>query len=150
MLFAFRVGVDIHDDTAILRWARRHQCILVCHDKHRDSKTRLELFPEVYRNGGQILRIAGRPDQDPLVSVGKVLVHIEEWREFFAHSDGTFLVAKCSTLAIPPDKMLAQVQGTFDMDRATGRKMIKPSPRRKRQPKESPGQIHMATPSDPQ
>jgi hypothetical protein len=78
------------------------------------------------------------------------LAHIEEWREFFAHSDGTFLVAKYKSEAIPPDKMLAQVQGMFDVERATGRKVIKPSRRQQRQPKESPSQIHMAIPSDPQ
>lgn len=130
--FAPRVGVDVTNDVAVLRWAREHGHILVCHDKHKDKKTRLELYPEIYHNGGKIIRIGGTPDQDPLVALGRILVHLDEWRDFFAQNDGMVVVAKDKIIYNPSDKLYSKVQGMFDTGRATGRKIIKPSRERKR------------------
>ena len=91
--FALHVDVDVRSDTAILRWAREHEHILVCHDKHRDKSTRLELYPELYERGGKIIRIAGDSSQDVLTAVGKILVHREKWTEWFAENDGEVIVA---------------------------------------------------------
>lgn len=129
--FALHVGVNVRDDTAIVRWARQHDRIFLCHDKHQDKRTRLELYPEIYYNGGKIIRIGGAPDQDPLVALGKILAHLDEWRDFFGANDGMVVVHKQGINYLPSDKLYARVQGAFDKDRATGRKVIKPSRERK-------------------
>lgn len=91
---ALRIGVNNRDDTEILKWARRHRCILVCHDRHRDRRTRIELYPEVYRNGGKIIEICGGPEQHPLTSLGKILAHREDWLAFFDDSSGVVSLTK--------------------------------------------------------
>ena len=90
---ALHEGVDVRSDTAILRWARQHGYILVCHDKHRDKSTRLELYPELYEHGGKIIRISGRPGQDEITALGKILVHREKWTSWFAENNGEVIVA---------------------------------------------------------
>ncbi len=90
--FAFRVGVNVRKDTDILRWARRQRYILVCHDKYRDKETQLELFPELYHNGGRIIRIGGEPGQDIYTSLGKILLHRQEWIDWFKENDGIVTV----------------------------------------------------------
>ena len=47
--FALHVDADERDDVALVRWARENCYILVCHDKHKDRTTRLELYPELNR-----------------------------------------------------------------------------------------------------
>ena len=91
--FALHVDVDVRSDTAILRWAREHEHILVCHDKHRDKSTRLELYPELYEQGGKIIRVTGDSSQNELTAVGKILVHREKWVAWFAENDGEVIVA---------------------------------------------------------
>lgn len=58
--FALHVEADERDDVALLRWARENDHILVCHDKHKDRSTRLELYPELRRNGGRIYEMVER------------------------------------------------------------------------------------------
>jgi hypothetical protein len=89
---ALRVDVNIRKDVDILRWARRHRYILVCHDKFKDRQTRLELYPEIYHNGGKIIQIGGGPSQDCYTSLGKILLHRSKWREFFSEYDGIVIV----------------------------------------------------------
>jgi hypothetical protein len=129
--FALRVGVDVTSDAAILRWAREHDYILVCHDRHKDRKTRLELYPEIYHNGGRIICVGGGPDQDPLVALGRILVHLDEWRDFFAQNDGIVVVHKTGMNVTPSYELYARVQGELDMERATGRRVIRPSRQRR-------------------
>lgn len=139
MEFAPRIkGADVTDDTALLRWARRRRYILVRHDKTRDKRTRLELYPEVYHHGGKIIRIGGGPDQDALIATGKILVHLDEWQEFFEENDGMVVVHKQGMRKLPSHALYAQVQGTLDAEQVTGRRVIKPSRPRKPQPKPPP------------
>ena len=86
--FALRVGVDVTNDTACLKWARRHRRILLCHDKHRDRDTRAELYPEIYRGGGRVIQISGGPGQDIYTSLGKLLLRREQWGEWFKEHQG--------------------------------------------------------------
>ncbi len=90
--FALRVGVNIRSDRDILRWARRHRYILVCHDKFKDKQARIELYPEIYHRGGRIIQIGGGPGQDPYTALGKVLVNRQKWIEFFNEHDGIVTV----------------------------------------------------------
>ena len=76
--FALQISADHRDDVALLRWARSNDHILVCHDKHKDRSTRLELYPELKANGGRILRITGNSSQDVLTALGKILVNREK------------------------------------------------------------------------
>lgn len=91
--FALRVGVNIRSDLSILRWARRHRYILVCHDKFRDNQTRIELYPELYHRGGRIIQIAGGPEQDPYRSLGKLLLYRDTWVEWFKDHDGIVILS---------------------------------------------------------
>ncbi len=138
MQFALRVDVDTTNDTAIVRWARDHDYMVVCHDKHRRRETRMELFPEVYKNGGKILRIGGEPSQDPLVSVGRILVHLEEWRQFFQENDGIVVLRKDGINYLRAEELYKKVQHLLDTERATGRKIIKPSREQPKRPRRVP------------
>ena len=44
-----------NDDTEYLVWARKHCYILVCHDKHRDTKTRYSFYSEMYYRERQVI-----------------------------------------------------------------------------------------------
>jgi hypothetical protein len=89
---AYRIDANIRSDTALIRWARRNRYIFVCHDRLRDRKTNQYVYPEIYHHGGKVIRIGGDPSQDPLTALGKVLLHREKWREFFAEHDGVAIV----------------------------------------------------------
>ena len=89
---ALSISADHRSDVDLLRWARMNDHILVCHDKHKDKSTRLELFPELKANGGRILRITGDSSQDVLTAVGKILVNREKWRSWFADNDGLVIL----------------------------------------------------------
>ena len=90
--FALNIDADERSDVALLRWARENGYILVCHDKHRDKSTRLELFPELHSNGGRILRITGDSSQEVLTAVGKILVNREKWRSWFIDNNGVVIL----------------------------------------------------------
>ena len=90
--WARQVNVNIRNDTSIVRWARRHRHIVLCHDKHKDRKTNQYLYPEIYHRGGKVIRIGGDSSQHPLTALGKLLAHREEWRAFFAQHDGIVTV----------------------------------------------------------
>jgi hypothetical protein len=74
----------IENDVEVLRYARRRRRIVVCHDRHRDRESELELFPEIYNNGGRILRIGGDSSQSLLLALGKVTVHYTSWSTWFS------------------------------------------------------------------
>lgn len=90
--FALRVGVNIRSDRGILRWARKNGYILVCHDKFKDRQTRVELYPELYLRGGQIIQIGGGPSQDPYTALGKLLVYRNTWVDWFKGNNGIVIV----------------------------------------------------------
>ena len=90
--FVLRVDANVRSDVSILRWARRHRYILVCHDKFRDKQTRIELYPELYKKGGRIIQIGGGPQQDPYKALGKLLVHRDTWVKWFNDHDGIVIV----------------------------------------------------------
>ena len=73
----------IENDVAVLRYARRRRRIVVCHDRHKDLESEMQLFPEIYNNGGRILRIGGDSSQPLVLALGKVLVHYDKWSEWF-------------------------------------------------------------------
>lgn len=91
---ALHIDADERSDVALLRWARENRHILVCHDKHKDRSTRLELFPELNTNGGHILRITGDSSQDVLTALGKILVNREKWNTWFKENDGLIILKK--------------------------------------------------------
>ena len=95
--------VDVRSDLAVLRWARRENRFLLCHDKHRDRGTLLPLLREIIERGGQIIRIGGAPGQSPLTSTGLVLAHRARWQPFFAeHANGVALVHLSGCQLRPP------------------------------------------------
>jgi hypothetical protein len=110
--------VNYHDDVALVKYARRYHRILLCHDRHRDkSRTdgiRIRMYREIYERGGQVIEIAGSPSQDPLTSLGKILVHRHNWRTFFDENDGIVVVREASGM-VPKtrDKLIQKIQGVI-------------------------------------
>ena len=111
--FAQRVDVNERNDTDILKYARRHRYIMVCHDKFKDKRTRLELYPEIYKNGGKIIQIGGGPEQEPLSALGRLLVHREDWGRWFKYNDGIVTVHKTGMNTKDSGELLSKVQGSF-------------------------------------
>lgn len=103
--------VDVRSDLAVMRWARRENRFLLCHDKHRDRDTFLSLFREILERGGQIIRIGGTPSQHPLTSTGLILAHRYRWLPFFAeHSGGIVLVHPSGYRLWTPDALRRELQ----------------------------------------
>jgi len=80
-----------NDDTKYLMWARKHGYILVCHDKHRDAKTKYSFYSEMYYRGGRVIRV-GRPGQPTLRLLGCILAQRHMWSEHFAKDSGEAVV----------------------------------------------------------
>lgn len=76
-----------NDDTKYLIWGRKHGYILVCHDKHRDAKTRHAFYSEMYYHGGQVIRV-GKPGQSTLRLLGCILAQRHMWQEYFSKDSG--------------------------------------------------------------
>ena len=111
--FALRIEADERDDVALLRWARENHHILVCHDKHKDRSTRLELFPELNTNGGHILRITGDSSQDVLTALGKILVNREKWRTWFEDNDGVIILKMDGVIYRPAHELYRMWRSTL-------------------------------------
>ena len=109
-VFATQVNVDIHDDVAILKSARRQKRILVCHDQFR-GRTRFLMYTEIYRNGGRIIRIGGEPGQHALASLGRILIHRQRWVEWFQENDGIVIVNQGEMRTVPRRKILETIGG---------------------------------------
>jgi hypothetical protein len=133
--FALRTGVDVRSDTKILRWARRRKYIFVCHDKHKDKSTRLELYPEIYRNGGRIIQIGGLTGQPLLTAFGKIVGNREEWSKFFAENDGVVTVGMHNLKTYNREQLQRWIQGIMNVGPAVGgkAKQRRPRPRKPRQ-----------------
>ncbi len=108
--FALQIDADERKDVALLRWARENQYILVCHDKHKDKTTRLELYPELKANGGKILRITGDSSQDVLTALGKILVSREKWRAWFEDNEGMIILKMDGVLYRSADELYETVR----------------------------------------
>ncbi len=80
-----------NDDTKYLIWARSHGYILVCHDKHRDAKTRYSFYSEMYYRGGQVIRV-GQPGQNVLRLLGVILAQRHAWQKHFSNDSGEAVV----------------------------------------------------------
>ena len=80
-----------NDDTKYLIWGRKRGYILVCHDKHRDAKTRCSFYSEMYYHGGQVIRV-GVPGQSPLRLLGCILAQRYKWQKHFNDDSGVAVV----------------------------------------------------------
>jgi hypothetical protein len=135
--FAQKMGLDGREDTDVLRWARRHRYILVCHDRHRDRRTQLSLFIEIRKNGGKIIEISGHTGQDPLTALGKLIVHRERWRQFFNDNHGIVTVYEDSVKLRDPHELYTtrvQKEMALGLDPAKTvrhRKTLKPSQKKR-------------------
>ena len=76
-----------NDDTQYLIWGRERNYILVCHDKHRDAKTRHAFYSEMYYHGGQVIRV-GEPGQSTLRLLGCILAQRHRWQDYFSKDSG--------------------------------------------------------------
>ena len=119
--FALHIEADERDDVALLRWARKNNHILVCHDKHKDRSTRLELYPELNANGGHILRITGDSSQDVLTALGKILVNREKWRTWFKDNDGEVILKMDGVIYHPADELYRMVERHLESADPAGR-----------------------------
>jgi hypothetical protein len=88
VVFALRTGVDIRDDAAIVRWAKKNRRILVAHDKWADRKTKTRVFNAIIKYGGQAIQVRGGPSQHELSTVGRIIANREKWLSFFQDNDG--------------------------------------------------------------
>jgi uncharacterized protein (DUF433 family) len=80
-----------NDDTQYLIWARKHGYILLCHDKHRDAKTKYAFYSELYYRGGQVIRV-GKPGYPLLYCLGCVLAQRYKWQKYFESDSGEVVV----------------------------------------------------------
>ena len=119
--FALHVEADERSDVALLRWARKNDHILVCHDKHQDRSTRLELYPELNSNGGRILRITGDSSQDVLTALGKILVNREKWSNWFEDNDGVVILKMDGVVYRPAEELYRMVQRHHEAADPAGR-----------------------------
>ena len=111
---ALTISADHRSDVDLLRWARRNDYILVCHDKHKDRSTRLELYPELKANGGRILRITGDSSQPLLTAVGKILVNHEKWRSWFEDNDGVVILKMDGVIYQTAENLYSRVERHLD------------------------------------
>ena len=134
--FALRVSVNERNDRQILRWARRHRYIYVCHDKFKDKQTRLEIYPEIYAQGGKVIQIRGRegPAQDVYKSLGKILLHREEWKAWFEeHQHGIVTVSTKEMNGQTAWKLYTIVQAAMPLAEDPETTLRYPSTRRRTQ-----------------
>jgi len=137
VLFATKVKVNYRDDVAVVKWARRHNRIVVAHDKYRDKRTKIRVCQEVYEHGGRVIQIAGGPQQHPLTSVGKILTHRDDWVKFFQDNDGMVLVHQTGMTPKPRAYLFRQIQGQLGqpMLPVIAPKAPRPQRKTKRKPK---------------
>ncbi len=143
VLFAAKVKVNTRDDAAIVKWARNHNRILVCHDKYQNREHKIRVFQEIYENGGHVIQIAGGSGQDILTSLGKLLANREKWINFFKENDGVALLHGGGMKPMTRQYLVRQIQGILGGKSVIGDIPLK-SPRRHRHPK-----IKLTNPNKP-
>ena len=142
VLFAPKVTVNIRDDTAVLKWARRRRRILVCHDRFKDGQTRTKLFFEIFQNGGRVIRIGGGPQQSIQSSLGKILVQRRHWLDFFAeHEHGMVVVHEQGMRKLTREDLYRQLQGVLVDPVAALERPKKPRKYRPRKREVPPAQL---------
>lgn len=87
----------VQSDKAVLIWARSEGRILVCHDRHRDRATRQDVYDEIYQRGGKVIEVGGDNSQSPYLALGKLLIHRQQWQEFFRRRRGGLCVVHKET-----------------------------------------------------
>ena len=78
-----------------VRWvihAREQHRIGITFDELR-AEQGLDIASEMKLRGGKLIRIQGGPEQHPYRSVGKLLFHYEDWRNFFVVHDGVCVIS---------------------------------------------------------
>ncbi len=133
MLFAVRVKVNIRDDGAIVEWSRKHNRILVSHDKYKNREHKIRVFQEIYEHGGHVIQVAGGSDQDVLTSLGKIIVNRKEWVKFFNDNDGVALLHRGGMKPMPRAYLIRQLQGILGDDKSVIGDIPLKSPRRRKQ-----------------
>ena len=113
VVFATRSGVNIRDDVAVLKWARRRRRFMVTHDRFKDGPTKHKLYQEVYDNGGKIIQIVRKQDQSPVMLLGKILVHRRDWLKFFEDNEGIVLLHSTGMKPMPRDYLIRQIQNVL-------------------------------------
>ena len=147
-MFATRSDVDIRDDVAVLKWARRHQRIMVTHDRFKDGPTKHKLYQEVYVNGGKIIQIARRQNQSPAMLLGKMLVHLRDWAAFFEENEGMVLLHASGMKRMPREYLIRQIQHTFGDPTPALSKRRRPSSRTQRRRPASDRQGRLDLPNE--
>ena len=152
--FALHADADERSDVALLRWARKHDHVLVCHDKHKDRSTRLELYPELNTNGGRILRITGDSSQDVLTALGKILVNREKWRTWFEDNNGEIILKVDGVIYRTADELYRMVErhleGADPAQRLRDRNPTRPGKRRTHTTPSSQSRLFNPDPDDDQ
>jgi len=137
-----------NDDTKYLIWARKHNYILVNHDKHRDAKTRYSFYSEMYYHGGRVIGV-GKPGQSTLRLLGCILAQHHRWAEHFATDSGEAVVHPSGCNFKNASELLAHSAYTMRLPFADpaiplkGRLALKKKPkmRRKLPPKDQLGPL---------
>ena len=101
-----------NDDTKYLIWARKHNYILVNHDKHRDAKTKYSFYSEMYYHGGRVIRV-GKPGQSTLRLLGCILAQHHRWSAHFATDSGEAVVHPSGCNFKTAGELLEQSQYTL-------------------------------------
>jgi len=115
VIWAKDANVNVRSDRALVAYARHYHRILLCHDKHvKPYEHKIQVCQEIYKKGGQVIQVAGNPSQEPLTSLGKILVHRKMWKEFFLEHDGIITVSDASHIkSIERKDLLHSVQGAL-------------------------------------
>lgn len=115
--------LNVTNDVAILKYARRYGYILVCHDKHEPERkkrgstdhsssgkpTPEAWFSELANKGGMVIEIEGGQQQPALEAVGKLMIHRSAWLEFFAETHGAVLVHANGMQRKNPERLLKEL-----------------------------------------
>lgn len=141
---ALAVHPPLVGDVAILKYARRYNWILVCHDKHTPARKRKAKsvggkptpegwFIELANKGGRVIEIEGGRQQPALEAVGKLVLHRDDWLAFFAKSNGAVLVHSGGIQTKGPERLLKELGTRLTLSQQIPDKApsLKPQPRRR-------------------
>lgn len=113
VVLASGTGINVRDDTGIVRWARRNRRILVAHDRWKDRKTKFKVFNEIHRNGGKAIQVRGGPQQHELSTVGKIIANRQKWLLFFKDNDGICEVSEQGCKSRSREYIVRQIRGVL-------------------------------------
>ena len=147
---ADRVKVDIHDDVAILRWAREHEYILLSHDRHSDLPTRLEWHPEIALHGGQVIELRSDNRRNPYTTVGRLLASRVEWRAWFdEHVHGVVYVHKQGITTRTQQQFARMAPDILPLAEEGGRREDRRPAARRTRKKKGPPEAQLGLPTAP-